>query len=275
MNISANSEKCHVQEASNPRRERSDKKAGDGPQIHHPFLFRRRCYDALVSTVPRGKFITFEGLDGSGKSTQLEKLAVVLRAEKLPVLVTREPGGTRTGEKIRHLLLDRSVSALVPLAELALMFASRAQHLNEVIQPALCQGKIVLCDRFTDSSEAYQGGGRKLGSDVVLRLHGILCEGLQPDLTILMDSDVATSVDRARRRNRSRPGGRNDESRFEQENRAFFERVRDTYLAIARRDPERVVTVNARGSPAETHRQIVEVVRHRLKLKAAERGSLE
>jgi len=133
----------------------------------------------------------------------------------------------------------------------------------------------VLCDRFTDSSEAYQGGGRKLGSDVVLRLHGILCEGLQPDLTILMDSDVATSVDRARRRNRSRPGGRNDESRFEQENRAFFERVRDTYLAIARRDPERVVTVNARGSPAETHRQIVEVVRHRLKLKAAERGSLE
>jgi dTMP kinase len=155
------------------------------------------------------------------------------------------------------------------------MFASRAQHLNEVIQPALRQGKIVLCDRFTDSSEAYQGGGRKLGSDVVLRLHGILCEGLQPDLTILMDSDVATSVDRARRRNRSRPGGRNDESRFEQENRAFFERVRDTYLAIARRDPERVVTVNARGSPAETHRQIVEVVRHRLKLKAAERGSLE
>jgi len=235
---------------------------------------RRRCYDAWVPTVPRGKFITFEGLDGSGKSTQLEKLAVVLRAEKLPVLVTREPGGTRTGEKIRHLLLDRSASGLVPFAELALMFASRAQHLSEVIQPALGQGKIVLCDRFTDSSEAYQGAGRKLGSDVVLGLHALLCAGLEPDLTILMDSDVASSVNRARRRNRSRPGGRSDESRFEQENRAFFERVREAYLAIARREPQRVVIVNARGSAAETHQQIVEVVRHKLKLKAADRVSL-
>ena len=225
-----------------------------------------------MPTVPRGKFITLEGLDGSGKSTQLEKLAGVLRAERLPVLVTREPGGTRTGEKIRHLLLDRGGSAVVPLAELALMFASRAQHLSEVIQPALGQGKIVLCDRFSDSSEAYQGGGRKLGSAVVLRLHGLLCEGFEPDLTILMDSDVASSVDRARRRNRSRLAGRNDESRFEQENRAFFERVRDAYLAIARREPQRVVIVDARGSADETHEQIVEVVRHKLKLKA-ERSS--
>ena len=190
------------------------------------------------------------------------------------MLVTREPGGTRTGEKIRHLLLDRGGSGVVPLAELALMFASRAQHLSEVIQPALGQGKIVLCDRFTDSSEAYQGGGRKLGSAVVLQLHGMLCEGFEPDLTILMDSDVASSVDRARRRNRSGVAGRNDESRFEQENRAFFERVRDAYLAIARRDPQRVVIVDARGSPDETHRQIVEVVRHKLKLKAVERSSV-
>jgi dTMP kinase len=226
-----------------------------------------------VPTVPRGKFITFEGLDGSGKSTQLEKLARVLRAEKLPVLVTREPGGTRTGEKIRHLLLDRGTSAVVPLAELALMFASRAQHLREVIHPALGQGKIVLCDRFTDSSEAYQGGGRKLGSAVVLQLHGILCEGFEPDLTILMDSDVASSVNRARRRNRSRLAG-NDESRFEQENRAFFERVREAYLAIARREPQRVVIVDARGSPEQTQQLIVEVVRHKLKLKAVERCSL-
>jgi dTMP kinase len=227
-----------------------------------------------VPTVLRGKFITFEGLDGSGKSTQLEKLAGVLRAESLPVLLTREPGGTRTGEKIRHLLLDRGASAVVPLAELALMFAARAQHLSEVIQPALGQGKIVLCDRFSDSSEAYQGGGRKLGSAVVLQLHGMLCGGFEPDLTILMDSDVASSVDRARRRNRSRMAGSNDESRFEQENRAFFERVREAYLAIARREPERVVMVDARGSPDETHQQIVEVVRHKLKLKAVERCSL-
>jgi dTMP kinase len=227
-----------------------------------------------VPTVLRGKFITFEGLDGSGKSTQLEKLAGVLRAESLPVLLTREPGGTRTGEKIRHLLLDRGASAVVPLAELALMFAARAQHLSEVIQPALGQGKIVLCDRFSDSSEAYQGGGRKLGSAVVLQLHGMLCGGFEPDLTILMDSDVASSVDRARRRNRSRMAGSNNESRFEQENRAFFERVREAYLAIARREPERVVMVDARGSPDETHQQIVEVVRHKLKLKAVERCSL-
>jgi dTMP kinase len=204
----------------------------------------------------------------------MEKLAAVLRGEKLPVLVTREPGGTLTGEKIRELLLASGATALVPLAELALMFASRAQHLGEVIQPALTQGKIVLCDRFTDSSEAYQGGGRKLGSDAVLRLHTILCKDLRPDLTILMDSDVARSVDRARRRNRSRTVGTNDESRFEQESQAFFERVRNTYLEIARREPQRVVIVDARGSAEDTHEQIVEVVRQRLKLKTAPSGAL-
>ncbi|HXW92143.1 MAG TPA: dTMP kinase [Terriglobales bacterium] len=226
-----------------------------------------------MPTLARGKLITFEGLDGSGKSTQLERLAVALRAERLPVLVTREPGGTWTGEKIRQLLVDSAATALVPTAELALMFASRAQHLSEVIQPALLQGKIVLCDRFTDSSEAYQGGGRKLGSDAVLRLHGILCEDVQPDLTILMDSDVVRSVDRARRRNRSRTVGTSDEGRFEKESRAFFERVRNTYLAIARREPERVVIIDARGSPEETHQQILEAVRRRLKLKTADNGS--
>jgi dTMP kinase len=267
VTIPAHSEGCHAFNECG-------RSALIGRPFTTPFRSRRRCYDAFVPTVPGGKFITFEGLDGSGKSTQLEKLAVGLRAEKLPVLVTREPGGTRTGEKIRQLLLDRGASAVLPLTELALMFASRAQHLSEVIQPALGQGKIVLCDRFTDSSEAYQGGGRKLGSKVVLELHAILCQGFEPDLTILMDSDVATSVDRARRRNRSRMAGRSDESRFEQENRAFFERVRDAYLAIARREPQRVVIVDARGSAEETHQQIVEVVRHRLKLKTLERCSL-
>ena len=151
----------------------------------------------------RGRFITFEGLDGCGKSTQLEKLAGVLRAQGLSVVVTREPGGTATGEKIRRLLLDTATAGLSPMAELALMFASRAQHITEVIQPALAEGRIVLCDRFTDSTEAYQGGGRKLGSEPVLALHRILCHGLQPDLTILMDSDVAASVERARRRNKA------------------------------------------------------------------------
>jgi len=218
----------------------------------------------------RGKFITFEGLDGCGKSTQAERLAAVLREQGFEVLVTREPGGTATGEKIRHLLLDTSTSGLSPFAELALMFASRAQHIEEVIQPALAQGQLVLCDRFTDSTEAYQGGGRKLGSEPVLALHRILCGNLKPELTILMDSDVAASVERARRRNRRRdPTGRGEnENRFEQESRAFFGRVRNTYLAIAAREPGRVDVVDARGSADETHAQIVKVVRRKLKLAA-------
>jgi dTMP kinase len=158
----------------------------------------------VSSPTHRGRFITFEGLDGCGKSTQLEKLAKVLRADGFSVTVTREPGGTATGEKIRNLLLDTATAGLSPLAELALMFASRAQHMKEVIQPALAEGRIVLCDRFTDSSEAYQGGGRKIGSEPVLALHRLLFGNLQPDLTILMDSEVSASVERARRRNIAR-----------------------------------------------------------------------
>jgi dTMP kinase len=218
----------------------------------------------------RGRFITFEGLDGCGKSTQLAKLAAVLTAQGMSVVMTREPGGTPTGEKIRQLLLDTKTSSLTPMAELALMFAARAQHIAEVIQPAVAEGKIVLCDRFTDSTEAYQGGGRKLGSEPVLALHRILCGSLWPELTILMDSDVAASVDRARRRNRSHlaKSGRkgSDENRFEQESRAFFGRVRSAYLAIAAREPRRVILVDARGTPAQTNRQILEAVRQKLKL---------
>jgi dTMP kinase len=215
----------------------------------------------------RGKFITFEGLDGAGKSTQLERLAGKLREHGLHFVLTREPGGTPTGEKIRQLLLDTRTSRLAPLAELALMFAARAQHIQEVIAPALADGQFVLCDRFTDSSEAYQGGGRKLGSQPVLDLHRILCGDLKPDLTILMDSDVAASVERARRRNQAK--GKlesSDENRFEQENRAFFGRVRDAYLAIAQREPNRVVMVDARGTPDQTHTKILEIVRQKLAL---------
>jgi dTMP kinase len=227
-------------------------------------------YDACVAS--RGKFITFEGLDGCGKSTQLEKLAAFLRAAGLAVVVTREPGGTPSGEKIRQLLLDTGTSGLSPRAELALMFASRAQHIREVIQPATNEGRVVLCDRFTDSTEAYQGGGRRLGSEPVLALHRILCEGLQPDLTILMDSEVAASVERARRRNQAdiskNERGRNNENRFEQESRAFFGRVRNAYLAIAAREPDRVVVVDARGTAEQTHRQIRAMVQHKLRLAA-------
>ena len=219
----------------------------------------------------RGKFITFEGLDGSGKSTQIAKLARGLRARGVSVVITREPGGTATGEKIREALLHSATSGLSPFAEMALMFASRAQHIHEVILPALAEGRVVLCDRFTDSTEAYQGGGRKLGSKPVLQLHEILCGNLQPDLTILLDNEVSATVDRARRRNRQHKNRRpdKDENRFEQENRAFFGRVRQAYLAIASREPHRVQVVNARGTPGETHAVIMELVRKKLKLNAS------
>lgn len=182
------------------------------------------------------------------------------------VVATREPGGTTTGERIRQVLLDVRTAGLDPYAELALMFASRAQHLREVILPALAAGQVVLCDRFTDSSEAYQGGGRKLGSAAVLDLHRVLCGGLQPDLTILMDSDVGSSVERARRRNREKSPEVSDESRFESENRAFFARVRNTYLEIAKREPQRVMLVDARGTPEQTHAKIVDAVFARINL---------
>jgi dTMP kinase len=218
----------------------------------------------------RGKFITFEGLDGTGKSTQQRKLAGALRASGYKVVETREPGGTLTGEKIRKVLLDSSTAGLSPLAEMALMFASRAQHIAEVIEPALAHGTVVLCDRFTDSTEAYQGSGRKLGSGSVLELHRVLCGDLQPDLTILLDSDAAASVNRARRRNKrtskAASRGHGDENRFEQETRAFFERVREGYLGIAKREHARVVLVDARGTPGQTHRRIMELVSRKLKL---------
>ncbi|HKW66006.1 MAG TPA: dTMP kinase [Terriglobales bacterium] len=219
----------------------------------------------------KGVFITIEGLDGCGKSTQLEKLAAVLRADGLDVLATREPGGTPLGDRIRGVLLDSATTGLSPWAEMALMFASRAQHLQEVILPALEKGRIVLCDRFTDSTEAYQGGGRKLGSDAVLTLHRVLCGNIQPDLTILMDSEPAASVARARRRNRARvatDAGEADENRFERESRAFFERVHNAYLAIARREAQRFFVVDARRPAEVVHPEIVAAVRERLKVAA-------
>ena len=139
--------------------------------------------------MPRGLFVTFEGLDGSGKSTQLRRLKEWLEEEGNTVTATRQPGGTRVGDRIRALLLDSRTENLASLAELGLMFSDRAQAIAEVIEPALEAGHIVLCDRFTDSSEAYQGGGRQLGSQIVRDLHAALCGGLQPDLTLLLLPD--------------------------------------------------------------------------------------
>jgi dTMP kinase len=218
-----------------------------------------------VATREKGRFITIEGLDGCGKSTQLARLTESLRRIGLQVIVTREPGGTEIGEKIRSVLLDSRTRGLSPWTELSLMFASRAQQIDELILPSIEAGIWVLCDRFTDSSEAYQGGGRKLGSAPILDLHRVVCRGLQPDMTILMDSDVAHSVSRARRRNQQAASANEpDENRFEQENRAFFERVHDAYLAIARREPDRIFVVNARRPIDAVEREIFEEVRRRL-----------
>jgi dTMP kinase len=211
--------------------------------------------------LPRGKFITFEGLDGVGKSTQLKNLAKWLRGRGINVVSTPEPGGTALGQKLRAVLLNSRTAGLSPLAELALMFADRAQHIDELILPALSRGQWVLCDRFTDSSEAYQGGGRKLGSEIVRQLHHLLCHDLQPDLTILMLGDPAASLKRARRRNVARSKRqRADENRFEQESRAFHQRVLEAYQAIAEREPQRVLKIEAHLPVAEVHEEIVRQV---------------
>jgi dTMP kinase len=215
--------------------------------------------------MPRGLFVTFEGLDGSGKSTQLRRLKEWLQAEGHPVTTTRQPGGTRVGDRIRGLLLDTRTENLAPLAELGLMFSDRAQAIAEVIEPALQTGHIVLCDRFTDSSEAYQGGGRQLGSQVVLDLHAALCGGLKPDLTLLLLPDFDLSLQRARRRNqRAVATTGKDENRFETESSAFYRRVFDKYQEIAAREPLRVVAIDSNGSIDEVHERVVEVVRGRL-----------
>jgi dTMP kinase len=179
-------------------------------------------------------------------------------------VITRQPGGTPTGDRIRELLLDSRLAGLAPMAEMALMFADRAQAIAEVIEPALAAGKTVLCDRFTDSTEAYQGGGRELGSELVLEMHRLICGGLQPDLTLLLLPPLDKSLERARRRN-DRVAEKNgpDEGRFESEQDAFFRRVWEKYREIARRDSERVVAIEGDLSIDDVHEQIVEALSER------------
>jgi len=215
--------------------------------------------------MPRGLFITLEGLDGSGKTTQIKRLAAWMQKRSLNPIITLQPGGTATGDRIRALLLDSGSTPLASMTEMALMFADRAQAIAEVIQPALSAGRIVLCDRFTDSTEAYQGGGRQLGSPRVLDLHRLVCDNLQPDLTLLLLPTLGSSLARARHRNEriiAQTG--KDENRFEQEQDEFFTRVWEKYREIATREPNRVVLIEGNLSIDEVHEQIVEAVSERL-----------
>lgn len=215
--------------------------------------------------MPRGLFITLEGLDGSGKSTQLKRLAGWMQKRGWTPVVTRQPGGTPTGDRIRELLLDSRSTGLAPLTEMALMFADRAQAIAEVIEPALAAGQMVLCDRFTDSTEAYQGGGREIGSEIVLEMHRLVCGDLWPDLTLLLLPSLEASLNRARRRNdRAAAKSEKDENRFEQEQDEFHRRVWEKYREIAARESDRVVMIEGDLGIDEVHEQIVEAVAMRL-----------
>lgn len=230
----------------------------------------------------QGLFITFEGLDGSGKTTQLRHLAAALAAEGLHVVTLRQPGGTALGDRIRSVLLDSrseaELGSIAPEAEMALMFADRAQSLREIILPALAQGAIVLCDRYTDSSEAYQGAGRGLGSERILAMHKAVCNDVQPGLTVLLLPPLQSSLHRARRRNeRHAQKHGTDENRFEREGDDFYTRVHEQYREIARREEKRVVVIADEAPIEAIASRILEVVRARLAETAAntERSSVQ
>jgi dTMP kinase len=204
--------------------------------------------------------VTFEGVEGCGKSTQLALLSERLRAARRPVVATREPGGTPIAEKIRAILLDAAHAELDSVAEWLLIEAARRQHVREVLAPALARGAFVLCDRFADSTEAYQAAGRGLDADLVAALDVRVREGLSPDLTLLYDLDPELGLARARRRDREAPG------RFEAEELALHQRVREAYLAIARREPERVRVVSADGTADAVFARTWEIVSQRFPL---------
>lgn len=196
----------------------------------------------------RGRFITFEGPEGSGKSTQLRLLAERLRKAGMDVLETQEPGGTPIGIQIRHVLLDAKNRELCPTAELLMMFASRAQNVDQLILPALSAGRNVLSDRFTDSTLVYQGVGRGLGSDVVYDLDRIACRGLVPDLTLLIDIDTETGLARAR------------QTRMEKQGADFHRRVREAYRQLAADEPARIKLIDGSQTREAVAEQVWDAV---------------
>ena len=205
----------------------------------------------------RGRFITLEGIEGVGKSTHMQFVAARLRGRGLTVLETREPGGTPEADEIRTTLLKVRGGAFDPMAELLLMFAARAVHLERLIRPALAAGTWVVCDRFTDASYAYQGGGRGIPASRIAALERMVLKGLKPDLTLLLDAHIEVGMARARDR------GQLD--RFEQEQDAFFTRVRRVYLSRARREPRRMRRVDASRDIAAVQADLAAVLDERLK----------
>jgi len=202
-----------------------------------------------------GRFITIEGIEGVGKSTNVNFVAEYFRASGATVISTREPGGTEIAERIRELILMTPSDGLSDLGELLLMFAARAEHLAGLIRPALARGDTVVCDRFTDATFAYQGGGRGLNLEVISALRDIVQGALRPDLTLLLDAPTEVSVERI--------VGREWLDRFEQERADFFGRVRQAYLTIAAQEPERVRIIDASKPLQEVQLQISNALRHK------------
>lgn len=205
-------------------------------------------------------FITFEGLDGCGKTTQIAMLAEALRELGLPVVTTREPGGTAIGDQIRSCLHDVNNTAMTSAAEILLYSASRAQLVREVIQPAVAAGKVVLCDRYADSTLAYQGYGRELDLDNLRTITDFATGGLQPDLTIWLDMDVERSL-----RRRQTPG--EEINRMDLQTAAFYRRVEAGYRALVAVEPERWAVIDADRAPELVHEEVLALVRERLQVK--------
>jgi len=206
-----------------------------------------------------GKFITIEGVEGSGKTTQATLLSDYLRKQAIDVVETREPGGTEAGEKIRQILLSPTLSTLTVITELLLFLAARAQQVADVIAPALKSGKWVVCDRFSDATLAYQGHGRGIDINTIRIINDFATGGLKPDLTILLDLDVEIGIRRAVRAKREFAESGNGD-RMERENKDFHRRVREGYLELAGSEPDRVKIIPVSGSIEEAHKTIVTLV---------------